>query len=86
MALIGQGAYEPTIKLLDDSTQEWPDTPSPATFLLYCGQGFEKPEDYTWVNKPTGAPGTGSHLMGFPRSAEFQPNQSGVQKWYISEA
>lgn len=85
MALIGKGAHEVDVKLFDDGTQDWPPDFTPDVYLVFSGQGFEFPEDQTWVNRSTGTEADGGMIEGFPRSAEVQPNQPGP-KWYITES
>ncbi len=92
MALIGEARWDVDVKLY--SGGDWPDgwdglnedAWTQDAYKLYSGQGFFLPFDTTWVNRHTGTETNGGMVMGFPRSAEPQPDQDGTQKWYLSES
>ncbi len=86
MALIGTGLHSVDIKLFDnDISQDWDAAWTLDEVRVIAGQGFEFPDDTTWVNKPTGDEAQGGMVMGFPRSVEPQSGQGG-QPWYVTES
>lgn len=92
MALIGAGKWPVDIKVFNGHS--WPgglfgtneDAWSLTNILLYSGQGFNLPLDETWINRSTGTSTNGGIIMGFPRSAEPNPEQAGNIKWYVTES
>jgi len=94
MALIGQGVWDVDVKLFDAGALDWPgswngedeDDWTQNAYKLYSGQAYQLPADVTWVNKPTGSSAVNGVIMGFPRSAEANPDQAGTIKWYITES
>lgn len=85
MALVGQGRHSVSERLFIDAGQTWPEDYETNASQVYAGQGYQFPQDLFWVNRPTGIIGS-SMVMGFPRSAEPQPNQPGAARWYVTES
>ncbi len=70
MALVGTGSKNITIRKFNNSTLDWPETPDADPINVFAGQGYLKPENEDWINKPTLNNLLEGAVMGFPRSAE----------------